>query len=138
MKVVVVGGNAAGMSFAAKYKRNQPSDDVIVIEKRDYISFGGCGLPYFAGGFFDDTERMISRTPEQAIASISSNKVDGYNRKGSLMVIACPIPDCGESGAINTTCPIPWTTSNKDAIPFADTPSSFVTKINACFSAIYM
>ncbi|MGR5294243.1 CoA-disulfide reductase [Vibrio mediterranei] len=69
MKVVVVGGNAAGMSFAAKYKRNQPSDDVIVIEKRDYISFGGCGLPYFAGGFFDDTERMISRTPEQAIAS---------------------------------------------------------------------
>lgn len=69
MKVVVVGGNAAGMSFAAKYKRNQPSDEIVVIEKRDYISFGGCGLPYFAGGMFDDTERMISRTPEQAIKS---------------------------------------------------------------------
>ncbi|KAB1508850.1 CoA-disulfide reductase [Photobacterium damselae] len=69
MKVVVVGGNAAGMSFAAKYKRNQPSDDVVVIEKRDYLSFGACGLPYFVGGMFDDTERMISRTPEQAIAS---------------------------------------------------------------------
>ena len=69
MKVVVIGGNAAGMSFAAKYKRNQPSSDVIVIEKRDYISFGACGLPYFAGGMFDDTERMISRTPEQAIQS---------------------------------------------------------------------
>ncbi|HHF2869185.1 TPA: CoA-disulfide reductase [Vibrio alginolyticus] len=69
MKVVVIGGNAAGMSFAAKYKRNQPSDDVVVIEKRDYLSFGACGLPYFVGGMFDDTERMISRTPEQAIAS---------------------------------------------------------------------
>ncbi|MEZ8990308.1 CoA-disulfide reductase [Vibrio breoganii] len=67
MKIVVIGGNAAGMSFAAKYKRNQTSDEVVVIEKRDYISFGGCGLPYFAGGMFDDTERMISRTPEQAI-----------------------------------------------------------------------
>ena len=69
MKVVVIGGNAAGMSFAAKYKRNKPSDDVVVIEKRDHISFGACGLPYFVAGMFDDTERMISRTPEQAIAS---------------------------------------------------------------------
>ena len=40
------------MSFAAKYKRNQPSDEVIVLDKRDYISFGACGLPYFAGGMF--------------------------------------------------------------------------------------
>ncbi len=69
MKVVVIGGNAAGMSFAAKYKRNCPSHEVVVIERRDYISFGGCGLPYFVGGQFDDTERMISRTPEQAIHS---------------------------------------------------------------------
>ncbi len=69
MKIVVVGGNAAGMSFAAKYKRNQPSDEVIVIEKRSYISFGGCGLPYFVGDMFEDTDRMISRTPEQAIQS---------------------------------------------------------------------
>ncbi|CAM3805277.1 CoA-disulfide reductase [Parendozoicomonas haliclonae] len=69
MKVVVIGGNAAGMSFAAKCKRNCPDHEVIVIERRDYISFGGCGLPYFAGGLFDDTSRMISRTPEQAIQS---------------------------------------------------------------------
>lgn len=69
MKVLIIGGNAAGMSFAAKYKRNQPNDEVIIIEKRDYISFGGCGLPYFVSGQFDDTERMISRTPEEAIRS---------------------------------------------------------------------
>ncbi|MGF1697981.1 CoA-disulfide reductase [Vibrio lamellibrachiae] len=69
MTTVIVGGNAAGMSFAAKYKRNQPSEEIIVIEKRDYVSFGGCGLPYFTAGMFDDTERLISRTPEQAIAS---------------------------------------------------------------------
>lgn len=69
MKYVIIGGNAAGMSFAAKYRRNQPEHQVVVIEKRDYVSFGGCGLPYFAAGFFDDTERLISRTPEQAINS---------------------------------------------------------------------
>ena len=69
MNVVVIGANAAGMSFAAKYQRNKPADTVTVIERRNYISFGSCGLPYFVGGLFDDTERMISRTPEQAIAS---------------------------------------------------------------------
>ncbi|MGF1682488.1 CoA-disulfide reductase [Photobacterium minamisatsumaniensis] len=69
MKVVILGGSAAGMSFAAKYRRNQPTDDVIVIEKRSYLSFGACGLPYFVGQKFDDTDRMISRTPQQAIDS---------------------------------------------------------------------
>ena len=44
MNIIVLGGSAAGMSFAAKYKRNQPNDNVIVIEKRNYISFGACGL----------------------------------------------------------------------------------------------
>lgn len=92
MKIVVVGGNAAGMSFAAKYKRNKPSDDVIVIEKRKYISFGACGLPYFAAGMFDDTERMISRTPEQAIQSgldlRLETQVIGLNRlKKSVSVL---------------------------------------------------
>lgn len=69
MNILVIGANAAGMSFAAKYKRNQPSDNIIVIEKRSYISFGSCGLPYFTAGMFDDMNKMISRTPEQAIAS---------------------------------------------------------------------
>ncbi|MCF7502651.1 CoA-disulfide reductase [Vibrio sp. L3-7] len=69
MKIVILGGSAAGMSFAAKYKRNQPTDDVIVIEKRNYLSFGACGLPYFVGDKFPNTERMIARTPQQAIDS---------------------------------------------------------------------
>ncbi|MGF1900165.1 CoA-disulfide reductase [Aliivibrio sifiae] len=69
MTIIVLGGSAAGMSFAAKYKRNQPNDNVIVVEKCDYISFGACGLPYFVADKFSNTERMISRTPEQATES---------------------------------------------------------------------
>ncbi|UJF16837.1 CoA-disulfide reductase [Vibrio sp. SS-MA-C1-2] len=68
-KTVVIGGNAAGMSFAAKYRRNCRDEEIVVIEQRDYVSFGACGLPYFTANMFDDTERMISRTPEQAIKS---------------------------------------------------------------------
>ena len=64
MKVVIIGGIAAGMSAAAKLKRMSPNDEVIVYEKGDIVSFGACGLPYYAGGFFEDPNEMIARTPE--------------------------------------------------------------------------
>ena len=64
MKVIIIGGIAAGMSAAAKFKRLSPNDDVVVYEKGDIVSFGACGLPYYVGGFFDDSNEMIARTPE--------------------------------------------------------------------------
>lgn len=65
MKVIIIGGVAAGMSAAAKLKRMAPSDEVIVYEKGDIVSFGACGLPYYVGGFFEDENEMIARTPEE-------------------------------------------------------------------------
>lgn len=67
--IIVIGGSAAGMSFAAKYRRNMPSDNVILFEAKDYISFGACGLPYYVQGQFEDQNTMIARTPNQAIDS---------------------------------------------------------------------
>ncbi|MGL4589902.1 MAG: CoA-disulfide reductase [Mycoplasmatales bacterium] len=69
MKTVIIGGNAAGMSFAAKYRRNNPNNEIIVLEQRDYVSFGGCGLPYFVGDFFTNKDRMIARTVEKTLES---------------------------------------------------------------------
>lgn len=66
MRVVIIGGNAAGMSAAAKLRRMNPEAEVIVYESKDYISFGACGLPYFIGDFFENENRMIVRTREQA------------------------------------------------------------------------
>lgn len=65
MKVIIIGGVAAGMSAAAKFKRLSPKDEVLVYEKGDIVSFGACGLPYYVGGFFDDSREMIARTPEE-------------------------------------------------------------------------
>lgn len=65
MKVIIIGGVAAGMSTAAKFKRLSPLDDVVVYEKGDIVSFGACGLPYYVGGFFNDEKEMIARTPEK-------------------------------------------------------------------------
>lgn len=65
MRIVIIGASAAGMSFAAKYQRNCATDEIIIIEKNNYISFGACGLPYFVGNYFSDETKMFARTVEQ-------------------------------------------------------------------------
>ncbi len=66
MKVVIVGGIAAGMSAAAKARRIATKDtEIVVYEKGEVVSFGGCGLPYYVGDFFENKENMIARTPEE-------------------------------------------------------------------------
>lgn len=65
MKIVIIGGIAAGMSAAAKAIRVDPDAEVIVFEMGDIISFGACGLPYFVGDFFQNPNWMIARKVEQ-------------------------------------------------------------------------
>ena len=65
MKIIIIGGIAAGMSAAAKAIRVDPALDIVVYEKSGYISFGACGLPYFAGGFFNDASVMLAKTVDE-------------------------------------------------------------------------
>lgn len=65
MRVIIIGGIAAGMSAAAKLRRLDREADIKVYEKSSYVSFGACGLPYYVGGFFESTDNMIARTPEK-------------------------------------------------------------------------
>ena len=67
MDIVIIGGIAAGMSAAYKAIRTHKDVNITVFEKEDYISFGACGLPYYLGGQFDDSNMMFSRTPEHAL-----------------------------------------------------------------------
>ena len=69
MKVIIVGGVAAGMSAAAKLKRANKEAQITVYEKSRHVSIGACGLPYFVGNFFEDSQKMIARTVEQFNAS---------------------------------------------------------------------
>lgn len=65
MKIIIIGGEAAGASAAAKAKRQSPESLVRIYEKSPIVSFGACGLPYFIGNAFADQNEMISRTSEQ-------------------------------------------------------------------------
>ncbi|AHH10923.1 CoA-disulfide reductase [Borrelia coriaceae] len=65
MKIIIIGGTAAGTSAAAKAKRTNQELKITIYEKTNTTSFGACGLPYFIGGFFDEPNKMIARTPDE-------------------------------------------------------------------------
>jgi CoA-dependent NAD(P)H sulfur oxidoreductase len=62
-KVVVIGGNAAGMSAASQVKRQKPDWEVIVFEKGSYISYGACGIPYYVEGLVPGIDDLVTVTP---------------------------------------------------------------------------
>lgn len=62
---VVVGGDAAGMSAASKAKRDDPSLEVVVFEKNEWVSYGACGLPYYVKGEIQSLDDLVSVTPEE-------------------------------------------------------------------------
>ncbi len=70
MKVVVVGGVAAGPKCASKIVRIRPDAEVTVIDRREIISFAGCGLPYYVSGVVKEQSELyatqigVPRDPE--------------------------------------------------------------------------
>ena len=63
MKVLVIGGVAAGTKAAAKLKREDRSAEVRILTKGHDISYAGCGLPYYIGGMISDRSGLIVNTP---------------------------------------------------------------------------
>ena len=64
MKILVIGGVAAGTKTAAKLKRENRDYDVTLITKGKDISYAGCGLPYYVGGVIENKESLIVNTPD--------------------------------------------------------------------------
>ena len=64
MKIVIVGGVAAGMSCAARLRRLDEHAQIIVFEKDEHVSFANCGLPYHIGGVIKERARLLVQTPE--------------------------------------------------------------------------
>ena len=60
MKVVIVGGSAAGPKVASKIRRLDPGAEITIVQKGAYLSMASCGYPYYIGGVFDDRNKLIS------------------------------------------------------------------------------
>ncbi|KQS53580.1 flavoprotein oxidoreductase [Flavobacterium sp. Leaf359] len=64
-KLIIIGGDAAGMSAASKVRRENKEIEIIVFEKSEYTSYSACGIPYFISGKVSSSDELIIRTPEQ-------------------------------------------------------------------------
>lgn len=61
--LIIIGGVAAGMKAAAKARRESPAMKITVITDEQYISYAGCGMPYFIGDIIRDSKKLILREP---------------------------------------------------------------------------
>ncbi|OIJ62548.1 flavoprotein oxidoreductase [Streptomyces mangrovisoli] len=66
-RLVVIGGDAAGMSAASQARRLRGPDEleIVAFERGHFTSYSACGIPYWVGGHVQERDRLIARTPEQ-------------------------------------------------------------------------
>ena len=69
-RILIVGAVALGPKVACRLKRLRPDYEVTMIDQGEYISYGGCGIPYYISGDLSDIKELMStsfhmlRTPE--------------------------------------------------------------------------
>jgi len=65
MKIIILGGVAAGTKIAAKLMREGRNNEVLILNKGADISYAGCGLPYYVGHVIEEKESLIVNTPQK-------------------------------------------------------------------------
>src|SRR4051794_32778663 len=63
-RLLVIGGDAAGMSAASQVRRLRPDLDIVALEKGRWTSYSACGIPYVVGGLVGGLDELIARSPE--------------------------------------------------------------------------
>jgi NADPH-dependent 2,4-dienoyl-CoA reductase/sulfur reductase-like enzyme/rhodanese-related sulfurtransferase len=92
MKIVVVGGVAAGMSAAARARRLSEDAEITVFEKDRYVSFANCGLPYHISGDIQDRDQLLVVTPAELKSRLNldvrtEHEVTRIDRKKKLVAV---------------------------------------------------
>ncbi|MEU5163262.1 FAD-dependent oxidoreductase [Streptomyces sp. NPDC020875] len=66
-RLVVIGGDAAGMSAASQARRFRPPQEleIVAFERGRFTSYSACGIPYWIGGQVGERDELIARTPEE-------------------------------------------------------------------------
>lgn len=63
-KILIVGGVAGGATAAARLRRLDETNQIIMFERGEYISFANCGLPYYIGGVIENRDALLVQTVE--------------------------------------------------------------------------
>jgi len=65
-RLVVIGGDAAGMSAASQARKRRKPDalEIIAFERGHFTSYSACGIPYWIGGVVDGPDALVARDPQ--------------------------------------------------------------------------
>lgn len=63
LRLLIIGGVAAGASFAARARRLCESAEITILERGPDVSFANCGLPYHIGGEIPARDVLAVQTP---------------------------------------------------------------------------
>ena len=58
MKYVIIGGVAAGASFACRLRRLDEFAEIIIYEQSNFVSYANCGLPYYVSNVINDQKQL--------------------------------------------------------------------------------
>ncbi|NLU65826.1 FAD-dependent oxidoreductase [Streptomyces sp. HNM0574] len=66
-RLVVIGGDAAGMAAASRARRLLGPDEleITAFERGGFTSYSACGIPYWIGGDVGSRDALIARSPEE-------------------------------------------------------------------------
>lgn len=65
MRVLIIGGGAAGVTAATRLRRLDENAEIIILEQGDALSVSNCGLLYYLGGEVRERDELINTTPEK-------------------------------------------------------------------------
>jgi NADPH-dependent 2,4-dienoyl-CoA reductase/sulfur reductase-like enzyme len=63
-RLIVIGGDAAGMSAASQARRSRSDLEIVAFERGPHTSYSACSIPYYVGGYVDEAQRLVVRKPE--------------------------------------------------------------------------
>src|SRR5690606_36284077 len=64
-RLVVVGGDAGGLTAATNARRLLPDIEIVVFERSPWASYSACGEPYFVSGEVEEFDSLLVRSPEE-------------------------------------------------------------------------
>jgi NADPH-dependent 2,4-dienoyl-CoA reductase/sulfur reductase-like enzyme len=91
MRLVIVGGVAAGTKAASRARRLDPETEITVYQEEPEPSISECGLPYFLSGIVEERERLVARTPEkfaqQDIEVLVRHRVERIDASAKKLIV---------------------------------------------------
>jgi NADPH-dependent 2,4-dienoyl-CoA reductase/sulfur reductase-like enzyme len=64
-RLVVIGGDAGGMTAATQARRLRADLDIVALERGTRTSYSACGIPFLVGGEVSRVDDLVARTPQQ-------------------------------------------------------------------------